>query len=493
MIDKKREKKILFLWVLAIGTVIKSVFTEYGYDASYHVALSWRHINGDHLFKEMWEPHQTSSFIIDLFMKLYRVFVPSMNGVALYLQMVGAVLYLTVILCLYRALRQFIDGKISHIICILLLVARPKGMTLPEFSNLLVMASILLVVSLLYLFKTDYLVYCLFAAFATCVLVLAYPTCVLIFFPIWIILLKYRKKYGFVFLGVCFCAGILYLCVMMITNGVSPFLVNCVNIIRSDSSHAGKTFASVMHFELDVPYMVHLIYPVMMIMGVFGKRYLSEDEKRVWKTSLYISLFSFLGVILLSNLGILASLGYLVLGASVSLIPIGKLLGQKKKIFIGTVCMLILITRGLWVMNGYSAINGRFITNIENIVREGPAAGVIAPVQIVNFYKESISDWQSEVKEEDTVLAIGDWITDSCVYLFTGAKIANYSTIDTPTYSESLETYWNLYPYKIPNVIVFQSYNGEQKPSENDWIGKYIINNYELTKTGKQWSFYRRK
>ena len=68
-----------------ILTVIKSVFTEYGYDASYHIALSWRHINGDRLFKEMWEPHQTSAFILDFLMLLYRLFVPSMEGVALFL------------------------------------------------------------------------------------------------------------------------------------------------------------------------------------------------------------------------------------------------------------------------------------------------------------------------------------------------------------------------------------------------------------------------
>ncbi|MBP5276228.1 MAG: hypothetical protein J6Z07_05455, partial [Lachnospiraceae bacterium] len=86
--NKISQRIIIVLWLFSIGTIIKSIFTEYGYDSSYHLAMSWRHINGDRMFLEMWEPHQTSAFVLDMLMSIYRMIVPSMNGVALYLQIV---------------------------------------------------------------------------------------------------------------------------------------------------------------------------------------------------------------------------------------------------------------------------------------------------------------------------------------------------------------------------------------------------------------------
>lgn len=92
-IVNKNNLKIKFFWILAVLANIKSAFSDFGTDQAYAVATSFRHISGDRLFQEMCEPHQTSSFITDLLMLLYRCFVPSMEGIALYLQVCGVLLY----------------------------------------------------------------------------------------------------------------------------------------------------------------------------------------------------------------------------------------------------------------------------------------------------------------------------------------------------------------------------------------------------------------
>ena len=493
MVEKKSSMQNLILWVAAILTLIKSAFVEYGYDASYHIALSWRHINGDRLFGEMWEPHQTSSFVLDFLMKVYHVIIPSMTGVALYLQVVGAVAFFCVVYFFYRSLLKFVDKNIATIASVILLVARPKGMTLLEFSNLLVVFSVCLLLCILFVYENASCLSAVLTAGFTCLMLLAYPSTVLFFVPVFVFLIRRNQKCGWTYLFSCITFGAIYVCVHVFQNGFSVFIQNIFNIFGGDATHGVKSLSSFFRFEWDVPYLVNTIFPMMIIAGFFGRKRLNEKEKQVWLWGVLISSFSFVAVALLTNLGIFTIFGYLVLGAAVSVIPLSKMLSEKKEYILVGVCFAIVIVRGLWVINGYSSINGRFITNIENIIREGPAEGIVAPLSIVNETRESLSDWKKNVSEEDSVLAVGDWLVDSIVYLYSEAEVANYSTIDTTTYSDKLEEYWNIYPKKEPSVIAYKSYRGENMPTEDTYIGRLILEKYEPVAIGEQWIFYREK
>ncbi len=488
--EKIVKRQNLLLIVLSILTVIKSVFTEYGYDASYHIALSWRHINGDRLLGEMWEPHQTSSFALDALMMIYRVFIPSMTGVALYLQVMGAIIYGFVVLILYKCIYKRIDKRIAVAIASILLVARPKGMTLIEFSNLLIIASILLLISLMRFYDEKKLLYCIYAGVATCILILAYPTGIIIIVPVTIIVMRQNKKHGYIYILSCLVIGVTYLINLICLNGLNEVVSNVFNIIAGDMTH-GANSTIVAKFELDYAYLVNIIFPLMIIFGLFGKKYLTDWELYFWKCGISISVISFFSVLMLTNLGIFAAFGYLVLGASISIIPIYRILRENGNKVILVICLLIIFTRGLFVINGYTAISGRFIMNAENIIRKGPTIGIVAPLNIVNEASESLDDWKNNVNDEDVVLAVGGWLVDSIVYLYTNAEIANYSTIDTATYSEKLDEYWNIYPRKKATVIAYKSYRGESKPNADEFIGKLIEEKYELSQIGKQWTFYR--
>ncbi|MBR6308028.1 MAG: hypothetical protein IKR39_05420 [Lachnospiraceae bacterium] len=484
----------IFLWVCGILTVIKSVFTEYGYDASYHIALSWRHINGDRLFKEMWEPHQTSAFILDFLMWLYRLFVPSMEGVALFLQICGAVIFVGVALIAYRILSPKVGTRMATIISVIFMAVRPKGMTLLEFSNELMLFSFLLIISLTELIIDKKNVYCVISAVLTAIIALVYPTAILVFIPIFFLLLKTDKKQAVRYLLICVGCGICAFLYIGISVGYRQFTDTILDIMSGDSTHGSESIWSKFRINgIDIPYAFNFLLPLIIIVGTILRKRMSNVEEAIWKTGVCISISTFIGVIVLTNVGILPTFGYLVLGAAVSLIPISKISPKHGSVITLVLCISLLCVRGLYVMNGYSEMNGRFIANIENIIRVGPTKGIVAPLTVADEARESIEDYKNGIKNNDSVLVVADWIADSIVYLYTDAEIANYSTIDTTTYSEKLEEYWNQYPHKRPTVIAYKSYRGNMVPSDNNFIGKLISNQYESDYVGEQWTFYRKK
>jgi hypothetical protein len=64
--------------------------------------------------------------------------------------------------------------------------------------------------------------------------------------------------------------------------------------------------------------------------------------------------------------------------------------------------------------------------------------------------------------------------------------------VDPTSYDERLLTYWELYPEKVPDVIVVDCWYGDLKESSDNWIMQYIENDYGYTKVeeGRYVRFY---
>ena len=97
---------IKILWILAVLVSIKTIFTDFGGDNAYSMAMSYRHITGDRMFLEMWEPHQTSIFLTDILMWVYGLVVPSFTGVAVYLQVCGTLFFALIAVFLFKAIKE---------------------------------------------------------------------------------------------------------------------------------------------------------------------------------------------------------------------------------------------------------------------------------------------------------------------------------------------------------------------------------------------------
>lgn len=65
---QEKLKKILFV-LLAIGAAmaaVKCIFAGVQRDEEYAFTLSYRLISGDRLLSDIWDPHQTSAFLLSL-------------------------------------------------------------------------------------------------------------------------------------------------------------------------------------------------------------------------------------------------------------------------------------------------------------------------------------------------------------------------------------------------------------------------------------------
>ncbi len=547
--NKTWKKLILLLWIGVVFVNIKSILADFGPDQTYAIATSYRHVMGDGMFTEMWEPHQTSSFIADAGLWIYKFFVPSLEGVAIFLQVYGALLYGIVTYVVFVQMKKVTSVELAHFAAILFNLARAKLMVFPEFSNMHTAFSMLLVIAL-YRFlvdqtKTRHLVV---SAVLLCLLVLSYPSCLITYLGvvISIILMSQRKGRDILIVtGISFLIGLIYAGYFAITIGVTEFIRNLKLIFYSDASHTGTTFVAraflgsfvqsllwmipvlavayllsrlikksfyycfvgtlvagelfILGFSrfvrFDVTTNVFIVYIALMVFGLIKSRELERQEKMLWTVSMIISLCSFVAVGLLTNQGLLSLFAYMVPGIVVSIIPVAKTIGKSgaQAFYVLTgVLFVLLLHRGITVY-GYINVQGNYlITDVENIVRVGPEKGIVTSLSKCNENRDGINDYKTYTNLGDKVLMIYDAWCDPIVYLYNQSEVAIYSTIDTPTYGENLGEYWKVNPHKKPDVIAVYTWAGIEVRNQEGWLADYIDEGYHLEGEGTFWRFYKR-
>lgn len=240
-LQRNTGRRLFLIWAGVVLVTIKSIFTDFGVDNGYAIATSYRHISGDRMFLEMWEPHQTSAFLTDLLMLLYRHFVPSLTGVAVYLQVMGILLWIPVTVLLYKELSRHFDRYVSHLICAFLFVFRAKQTVFPEFSNMQIGFSILFFTFLVkYYFDQTKVGNLLLSAVFLCLEIISYPTCLIAFAAAAGFLLLYtdrKVRNVLVFGGMCLALGTLYTGYFIWARGFSEFVSVLRLLAEADLSH----------------------------------------------------------------------------------------------------------------------------------------------------------------------------------------------------------------------------------------------------------------
>lgn len=238
---------------IAILVNIKSIFTDFGADQAYAVAMSYRHIMGDRMFQEMCEPHQTSSFLADILMMLYKAISQDLECVVLFLQTCGVILYAAVTVLLYKELLRFVNREVAHYMCIFFFLFRAKQSVFPEFSNMQIAFSALLLIFLARFFRDSEKIHNLvIAGLFLCLEILAYPTCIITYFAVIVLLLLFSEKkwknIG-IFTFTCAVTGGLYIIYVFTRVGMGRFLTNIRFLAQADSSHSGVAFNVVYYFK----------------------------------------------------------------------------------------------------------------------------------------------------------------------------------------------------------------------------------------------------
>lgn len=540
---------------------------DYGVDNAYALATSYRHILGDRLFCEMWEPHQTSAFLVDLLLLPYGKCIPSYEGAAIYLQICGTVLYGSLTYVLFRKLSCITEKLPAHLICIFFFASRAKQTVFPEFSNMHIAFSVGMIIALCCcLYKKKNVFYLIIAALFLCLECLAYPSCVITILPVmfWIYFVCEKRIVGvIVFLAVCVLTGGVYLGYFAMRLGGYEFVNRLKYIITADSTHNGSLKSGYSYFHntfqgllwilavaviswiidkmwkkvrnvkgnflaifgslllltevilligmsrkgMEWKYTYSITYLASIVIGLNKFKYLNSMEKKICALGYSVAICSVLAVCLLTNLEFITIMPYLVVGVMASFLSIWQSfmkeeicndhMNEKNKTaslsFLVCLCLLVIFHRGLCVM-GYSAEKGSgLLFDAENIIRCGPAKGIVASVEICNKAKADKKEWPQYMDEKDSCLAVGSWIIDSSVYMNTSAQIGNYSMIDTTTYDAMLLKYWKMYPQKIPTVIAVAGYEGHSVLSDTSFMQEWINANYDFAGNGTFWIFYRIK
>lgn len=427
-------------------------------------------------------------------------------------------------------------------------------MVYPEFSNMHIGFSVLLFLAFVeYLHHQDKLWYLIAMAGCMCLLVLSYPSCLITYLGVvgclYFMTEKPWKNIG-IFTGICAVVGGIYAGYFIWQIGLSSFLWNLQHIFTSDASHTATVFSAVVFFRgtmygliwfglvaglslliskwkkgsflqifvillmatdvvliyvaesfhVDWTTVFFLLHGVLMVLGATQIKHLSHMERRMWIISMVMSICSAVAVLLLTNQEFLSVFAYMMLGATVSFIPVSKLekqVGDSNPRISGIllwVCLFVMLHRFMAVY-GYLNVDGKYtITDIENIVRVGPTKGIVTTLEECNQARDGMEDWRRLAPGTKVFMVEESWY-DPIVYLYQKSEISAYSTIDTPVYDESSERYWEKYPKKWPQVVAVKAWNGVEDRASTGWIQEFLDKYYitDESLTGTYWQFYVEK
>ena len=528
---RKKYLQISCLCLIAAATFLglyKTVFYGYDIDESYGISMAYRMVRGDHLFKEMWEPHQTSALFILPFIYLYRIVNGSAIGIVVFLRIVGVSIQFIFAFFLYRSFGLYISKTKSFVLSAIFFNFAPKYLHIPEFCFLAYLFMVSLIAACLAYWKSKKRVWIVVTGISLAGCVLAYPQVILgipFIIPLMYLCIsltacgKGKTKPFLVLLLTLALCGIAYLGVVFKNVSISE-LVRNIPLILSDPSHQSTLKDSVLSklYELKelvgptvyflvlmelillftpkrdrgnkpgfqllcicLPFLSMIPWIIKFIHGYHGVRHLELSYMiyayligglyillrgfHAGKRNSYIfCLFAAVMVICIScsmasNLNLYSNGGLYLPGVLLLLFCLlkeegeEKLLGKSLHFLIAVMCCIFLI--GNVVLVRMTSVEGKYIFDDFVKAEVGTCKNIKLPAREQQTYTANCLFLMDTISSEDMVLFVG---TDIYMYYFNGEKIGAPSTISTPGYDGSFLQYYELYPEKLPNIIVFNKY-----------------------------------
>lgn len=106
-----RKAVVSILIVLSLIASATKILTGFDIDEAYALAIPYRVLQGDRLFADMWEVHQTSFFLPFLFMKLFSSLTGGMTGVVVYMRIVTTLLHLCISVLVFINVKRIFGLK----------------------------------------------------------------------------------------------------------------------------------------------------------------------------------------------------------------------------------------------------------------------------------------------------------------------------------------------------------------------------------------------
>lgn len=260
--DKKKKYIVILLITGSFLAALKCIFVSLHMDEEYAVSLSYRLLIGDRLFAQIWDPHQTSAFLMEFLIWIYMKLFHTTTGVVIWVRLVGVLIQLGISCYLYRVLCHILEPEHSFYLAMIYFNLLPKTYVMPEFSNMMAWGLTLLLLSLFRLAKLQgrlpggekddlraegiswnrKMVFAAVEAGAwLSFTVLSYPTCLLLFpFIIWYFWMHdvYKKKTIGIFAGTCIILGSAYMAYLFSYMSWQELLANVQSLLASNGSHS---------------------------------------------------------------------------------------------------------------------------------------------------------------------------------------------------------------------------------------------------------------
>lgn len=135
---------------------------------------------------------------------------------------------------------------------------------------------------------------------------------------------------------------------------------------------------------------------------------------------------------------------------------------------------------------GYTLRSGTGYHNVlqsGGILKYGPGAGTISDYIGAYIYNSDYEDWQSMIQDGDRVLIMVEQVMNlgTIQYLFKDVEISHYSIVNPTPYDERLLAYWEMFPEKAPNVIIFDYWYGQWMTDPEGWLVQYAEKEFGYT------------
>lgn len=237
-----RKTVVSILIVLSVIAGATKIFTGFDIDEAYALAIPYRVLQGDRLFADMWEVHQTSFLLPFLFMKLFYLLTGEMTGIVLYMRVVTTLLHLCMSILVYGFVKKFFGMKGGYALFIGLAYYNflPKWMINMDFSMEQLWFFTLFVICLFCASKGRRRAWLILSGLMLALDVLAYPGMVILY-PVTVFLLLFKRKNGkwadvLSLTAGCFAAAVLFFAAVFRYMSLGE-LVEAVPKVFMDGSH----------------------------------------------------------------------------------------------------------------------------------------------------------------------------------------------------------------------------------------------------------------
>ncbi len=458
---------------IIVGTILaacKLIFVELCQDEEYQIVMAYRRIMGDQLFSNMWEPHQTGSFLNAFWIRLFLSLTGGTEGIIIFLRCMGTLFQFLIAVFFYGTARKQLEKLPAFLIAAIWFNSSMGLFISAEYSSLMFWFGTL---SILFMWngwisrnnRERSVFFILAADLCMCLSVLAYPGMILFVLAVWVLTIRNlpaanRKQAMGMLIFPCVVMGAVYVAIHAYQVSWTTFIGTLPNIFLQDPTHTitedsfwndkilgglkdflkgsawvliAYTMANVilkkksLYRRVALASVLSLLVPLFywLVLGegyecgqvqelaaavglILLLRKYKETDALLFKLFLYGGITMFAGGWLLSNMALDDKWCFgLLLHVGLLWMLLKQADQEEQKRFLYT--MILIWCFFLLFAKGFMLRSGKEINNItsiRNICRSGPAKGIFTDYMNAYIMDANHREWKEQVQEGDRVLIV---------------------------------------------------------------------------------------